>query len=377
LFHPAFKLPLGDVSSRGGADDEPGGWTPIATLRSTADGARPANSGSAVPTTTSARSVGSFPVSLFWRVFLVNASLVTVAVILLAITPLTVSDPVTARQLSVLALGLGCLLVANFLLLRMSLLPLQRLRHLMDRIDLLQPGERLEVAGARELNAVSSAFNRMLIRLERERQLSSSRAVGREEEQRRRLASELHDQVGQGLTAVLLQLKSAIAESPSPVRPELLEAQRITRENLEEVRRIARRLRPAALDDLGLPYALLALADAVAEQDGPEIVRHVDTSMARLPEEVELAIYRVAQEALTNVTRHAGASTINIALGAEASSDQVTLVVDDDGRGMIYVADVEGGGIRGMRERALAVGGRLSFSSRPGGGTRVMLTVPA
>ena len=295
--------------------------------------------------------------------------------ILLAITPLTVSNPVTGRQIALLTVGLGSLLVANFLLLRISLRPLQRLRTLMERIDLLQPGERLEAAGARELNAVAEAFNAMLARLERERKTSSSRSVGREEAERRRLAGELHDQVGQGLTAVLLQLGSALAEASGPVREELLEAQKITRENLEEVRRIARRLRPTVLDDLGLSYALLALADAADEQDGTEIIRAVDTSLPRLNEDVELAVYRIAQESLTNVLRHAGPTSITLILDT-TDQGKVRLVVEDDGRGMIYAAVAEGGGIRGMRERALAVGGQLMLSSRPGGGTRVTLEVP-
>jgi two-component system sensor histidine kinase UhpB len=313
--------------------------------------------------------------SLFWRVFLVNATLVTAAVVALAASPLTVSDPVTARQLVLLASGLALVLVANVLLLRVSLLPLRRLTLLMHRIDLLRPGERLEAGGARELEVVQAAFNEMLERLERERRTSSSRSVDREEEERRRLASELHDQVGQGLTALLLQLRSVLAEAPEPLRQDLLAAQEIARENLDEVRRIARRLRPTVLDDLGLPYALLSLADAAEEQAGPILLRRVETSVPRLSTPAELAVYRIAQEALTNALRHAGARRVTFALEG-ADGRRVRLEISDDGRGMIYAEDVEGGGIRGMRERALAVGAELSIVSRPGGGTSVVLTVP-
>jgi two-component system sensor histidine kinase UhpB len=316
------------------------------------------------------------PASLFWRVFLVNATLVTLAVVLLAVSPLTVSNPVTSRQGWLLALGVGVVLAANVLLLRVSLRPLERLTQLMQRIDLLKPGERLEVAGARELNVVLSTFNAMLERLERERRVSSSRSVGREEEERRRLASELHDQVGQGLTALLLQLKTALAGAPEPVRARLLEAQAIARENLDEVRRIARRLRPTVLDVLGLPYALLSLMDAAEEQAEVSIVRRIDTSVPHVAEGSELALYRIGQEALTNAVRHAGASEIEVVLEAAEEGERVQLGIHDDGRGMIYAADVEGGGIRGMRERALAIGGQLSITTRPGGGTSVVLSVP-
>jgi two-component system, NarL family, sensor histidine kinase UhpB len=338
-----------------------------------------------LPGRRAAGSVGSVPrlrrfplasSSLFWQVFLVNATLVTAAVVALAASPLTVSDPVTTRQLVLLAAGLALILVANVLLLRVSLRPLRRLTLLMHRIDLLRPGERLEAGGARELEVVQAAFNEMLERLERERRASSSRSVDREEEERRRLASELHDQVGQGLTALLLQLRAVLAEAPEPLRRDVLAAQAIARENLDEVRRIARRLRPTVLDDLGLPYALLSLADAAEEQAGPILLRRVETSVPRLSAPAELAVYRIAQEALTNALRHAGARQVAFVLERTADGP-VRLEISDDGRGMIYAADVEGGGIRGMRERAVAVAAELSIVSRPGGGTSVVLTVPA
>lgn len=316
------------------------------------------------------------PRSLFWRIALVNGALATAAVVLLAITPLTVSNPVTSHQALLLLAGLLIVIASNTLLLRVSLGPLRDLTKLMERIDLLQPGERLDGGGARELDVLTSAFNEMLERLERERRLSSSRVVGREEDERRRIASELHDQVGQGLTALLLHLKGTVDQAPPELRDDLVEAQAIARDNLNEVRRIARRLRPTMLDDLGLQYALLALADTAEERSGPAVRRQIDLETPRVPSATELALYRVAQEAVTNALRHANASWIEIAFGP-ADGGRVELVVTDDGRGMLYAADVEGGGIRGMRERALAVGARLSVDSRPGGGTSVTITAAA
>ena len=315
------------------------------------------------------------PSSLFWRVFLVNATLVTVAAVILAVSPATVSNPATTRQMIFLAIGLVVLLLSNVALLRVSLRPLERLTQLMRRIDLLMPGERLRVDGVSELNVVSEAFNEMMERLERERRASSRRTVDRDEGERRRLASELHDQVGQGLTALLLQLKSVSAELPPPLRSELLEAQTIARENLDEVRRIARRLRPTTLDDLGLASALHALADAAEEQAEAVISRRIETAVPQLSEDVELTLYRIAQEALTNAIRHSNAAEIELELGAVDRS--VRLSIHDDGRGMLYAADVAGGGIRGIRERAIAAGAELAIATRPGGGTSVTVLVEA
>jgi two-component system sensor histidine kinase UhpB len=314
-----------------------------------------------------------WPESLFGRVFLVNSLLFTLAVVLLAVTPLTVSNPVTGGQLVWLAIGLVVLLAANVLLLRVSLAPLRRLTQLMGRIDLLQPGERIEVAGARELNVVSASFNEMLDRLEHERQASSSRSLGREEAERRRIAGELHDQVGQGMTALLLQLKTVLDEAPDEVRPDIVEAQRIARENLDEVGRIARRLRPSVLDDLGLAYALMALVDAAEDQAALTFVRDIDADVPRLLEDVELALYRIAQEALTNAMRHSGAARIDVVLVDTAAG--VRLLVADDGRGMIDSSGVEGGGIRGMRERALTIDADLRISTHAGKGTAVSVVV--
>jgi two-component system sensor histidine kinase UhpB len=245
----------------------------------------------------------------------------------------------------------------------------------MGRIDLLQPGERLPAAGGRELNAVIDAFNAMLTRLERERRASSTRVLGEQEDERRLIARELHDQVGQGLTALLLQLKDAAAESSGSALASIAEAQGIARANLDEVRRIARRLRPTVLDDLGLPYALAALADA-AEDQGLTVVRDIREDTPRISATAELALYRIAQEALTNVARHAAASAVELVLRRADAGAAVRLEINDDGRGMLYAVEVEAGGIRGMRERALAVGADLTVATRPGGGTSVSVVVP-
>ncbi len=314
------------------------------------------------------------PPWLFWRVFVLNATLLIAATVVLALSPATVSFPVRAHQLVVLGFGLAVLLPANAVLLRVSLRPLRELAHLMRRIDLLVPGERLEAEGARELRAVIGTFNQMLSRLEMERRSSSSRAVAGQEEERRRIARELHDEVGQGLTALLLQLKNLADDAPPELQPGLASAQAVVRGSLDEVRRIARNLRPTVLDDLGLPYALHAILDLFEDSSRLVIKRRILVELPHLAPPVELALLRIAQESVTNVVRHADAASVEVKLVLLAET-QVELVVADDGRGMVYGPGFEGGGIRGMRERSVAIDARLEIQSQPGKGTRVSVRV--
>jgi two-component system, NarL family, sensor histidine kinase UhpB len=145
---------------------------------------------------------------------------------------------------------------------------------------------------------------------------------------------------------------------------------------LEEVRRIARELRPEMLEQLGLVSALTELSRRFADHSGLRVRPSFAEGLPRLSDASELAVYRVAQESLTNVARHAGASAVEVSLEAGASS--VVLRVSDNGRGIPENADVNGhGGLRGMRERALLVGGALAVKPAPGGGTEVRLEVPA
>jgi two-component system sensor histidine kinase UhpB len=311
-------------------------------------------------------------VSLFWRVFLMNAAVFVVGTAVLAFSPATVSRPLVVEEAIVLVGGLAAILVANAFLLRLSLGPLERLTALMKKIDLLRPGQRLSVPAEGEVAEVIETFNEMLERLEGERRVSSRRALMAQEAERRRIAQELHDEVGQSLTAVLLQLKRASTRAPALMRADLLGAQETARTSLDEVRRIARRLRPGVLDDLGLVSALSALSTTFSEQTGIRVERRFEGALPPLGEEVELALYRVAQESLTNVARHAEASRVTLSL--EGTPGGIRLGVLDDGRGVNGSAD--GGGIRGMRERAILIGAELRIDSTPGRGVQVTVEAP-
>lgn len=311
-------------------------------------------------------------VSLYWRIFLLNAAVLTVAVLLL-LGPVTVSTPILHGEALVLCGGLAVMLAADAVLLRIGLAPLQRLTRAMSSADLLRPGSRPDPAGPGAVAELTVAFNTMLDRLEAERAASSARALSAQEAERSRIAQELHDEIGQTLTAVLLQLKHAADRAPAPLRDDLRQAQETTRASLDEIRRIARRLRPGVLEELGLHSALRALA---AEFTLPPLTvhHHIGPGLPALGEAAELVLYRVAQEALTNTARHSGAAEVRLELRGGPDGG-VELVVQDDGRGLGRAA--EGAGIRGMRERALLVGARLLVGAAPGGGTEIRLHVPA
>ncbi|MGA5443250.1 HAMP domain-containing sensor histidine kinase [Streptomyces griseoincarnatus] len=317
-------------------------------------------------------------VSLYWRIFGLNAVVLGSATALLLWAPVTVSVPVLLTEAVILVGGLVVMLVANAALLRIGLAPLDRVTRLMTTVDLLRPGQRLPVRGGGEVAELVSTFNAMLERLEGERAASSARAILAQEGERRRIAQELHDEVGQSMTAVLLALKRASDEASEPLREELLQAQEITRGSLDEVRRLVRRLRPGVLDDLGLVSAVTSLTTEFSTHTGLLVARRFDPDLPALDQETELVIYRVAQEGLTNAARHAEARRVEVAL--RAAGEAVVLEVADDGRGI--GAAREGAGLRGMRERALLIGATLDVRSpdevsAAGTGTRIRLTVPA
>lgn len=310
--------------------------------------------------------------SLFWRIFLLNAAVLVVAAAALLLGPVTVSTPVLFTEAVILSGGLVVMLVANAVLLRLGLAPLERLTRAMTTTDLLRPGPRPAPTGHGEISGLIRTFNAMLDRLEAERGDSTARALSAQEAERSRIARELHDEVGQTLTAVLLELKRVADHAPPTVRDELRQVQETTRGSLDEIRRIARRLRPGVLEELGLISALKALTAEIADHSGLSVRQRFDGHFPDLGNEAELVVYRVAQEAITNVARHAGAGHLDLALTHDPAG--VELRIRDDGRGIGGAP--EGSGIRGMRERALLIGADLTVGSRADGGTEVRLRVP-
>lgn len=309
-------------------------------------------------------------VTLFWRIFLLNAAVLVSATVLVLLGPVTVSTPVLLTESVIVLAGLVAVLITNAALLRIGLAPMARLTRAMITTDLLRPGPRPAVSGHGGIADLIRTFNAMLDRLEAERGESAARALSAQEAERKRIAQELHDEVGQTLTAVLLELKRVADHAEPAVRAELRQVQEITRGSLDEIRRIARRLRPGVLEELGLASALKALTTEIS---GLTVRRRFDKDLPVLDADVELVVYRVAQESLTNIARHAGATAVEVSLTRGAAG--VDLRIRDDGRGLRGAR--EGAGIRGMRERALLIGAELDLGPGPGGGgTEVRLRIP-
>jgi two-component system, NarL family, sensor histidine kinase UhpB len=324
---------------------------------------------------------GGLRISLFWRVFLANATILVAGLLVLMFTPVSVSARVTVSEAADLVAGVIVMLAVNLIVLRPLLRPLPRLVRHMQNVDVLQAGGRIPVESAAEIGALERSFNDMLARLEAERRESGSRAVRAQEEQRQRIARGLHDEVGQTMTGVLFQLKRLADSVPPEQRRELVEAQDAVRMSLDEVRRVARELRPEVLDHLGLRSALKSLASGFGRRTGIGVSLELARELPALEPEAEVTIYRVAQESLTNVARHSGARNVLVSLLSDAHARNgggrsVVLRVVDDGCGFGDHV-VEGGGIRGIRERALVARAALALKPAQTGGLEVRLEVPA
>jgi two-component system sensor histidine kinase UhpB len=313
---------------------------------------------------------------LFWRIFAANAVVLAAAcaMAVLILFPGSLSEPVAIRELAIFAGALVVMVLANLLVTRRLVAPLEGLVRVMREVDLMKPGSRVSVGGGpSEATELAETFNAMLERLEHEREESMRRVIGAQEAERLRVAQELHDEIGQNLTAALLQLARVRKRAGPDLEPEVGAATETVRANLDDLRRIAQRLRPQALDELGLTSALSQFTARLSARAGLEIEARLDSHLPALTREEELVIYRVAQEALTNVVRHAGATRSELAL--ERGPDRLTLRVADDGRG-IEGNGQRSGGIRGMHERAALIHADLRVGRREGGGTEVVLHVP-
>ena len=315
--------------------------------------------------------------SLFRRVVAINAGVLVLAAILLAVTPATVSPSLKVAEAVVLAVGTALLIGVNVVLMRRVFGPLEQLTVLMRRVDPYAPGRRLGLPRVdAEVAELRDSFNAMLDRLEDERRQSGRRALAAQENERRRLARELHDEIGQTLTGVVLQLEALQRSAPASFQPAIADAQETARGGVEDMREIARGLRPSALDEFGLRSALVSLASQVSDHTGLRVRPQLAEGLPTLAHEQDLAIYRVAQESLTNIARHANARHVELSLSA-GDSGAVQLRVRDDGRGIgVHEAGANGSGLAGMRERALLIGGILDIRARDGGGTEVTFTVP-
>ncbi|MCW2993718.1 MAG: hypothetical protein JWQ18_1213, partial [Conexibacter sp.] len=287
--------------------------------------------------------------TLLQRVVAGNALVVFVGALILALSPATVSPRITVSEAALLACGIAAALVANVLLMRRALAPLRALATEMASADLLRPppphGPR---SGMVEVATLGRAYDAMLERLLAERHDSARRAIAAQEAERGRIGRELHDEVGQALTGVALELEAG----------RLDDAREALRSASDGVREITHGLRPEPLEDFGLRGALVALGSTLADRAQLRVRRELAPNLPALAPETELVVYRVAQEALTNVARHARAR--EVVVGAEPVGEMLVLSVRDDGDGVRGAP--AGTGVQGMRERALLAGGTLDVA---------------
>jgi two-component system, NarL family, sensor histidine kinase UhpB len=287
-----------------------------------------------------------------------------------------------------LVVGFGGSVLINAAVLTLALQPLHALERTVDRVaagDLSARAQRVLFRDP-DVERLGDTLNTMLDVLGEHRgllQKLSEQVLEAQEDERKRIARELHDDTAQALTTLLIRLKILErARSATEMRGQINELRELTAETLEAVRSLAVELRPATLDDLGLVAALEAYTEAYAARIPLPLefsALGFDDQVERLPPQVELVLYRVVQEALTNVAKHASAQRVRVALRLNAH--EVVAVVADDGLGF-DVEDVmrsreRGLGLFGMQERLGLVQGQLVIDSAPGRGTRIEARVPA
>jgi two-component system, NarL family, sensor histidine kinase UhpB len=319
--------------------------------------------------------------SLIGQVVAVNVLLV-VAVLFAATAAAGLNLAVNDERLryGAIAISIVLLLGINVILLRRRFSPLESLIARLEEIDPAQPTTQFVVprTAVDEVERLAITFRRLLRRIEEERRRSGRLVLRAQEEERRRLARDLHDEVNQALTAILLRLQALSEEAPPELADEIAELKTLVNQAMTELLRLARTLRPASLDDMGLIAAIEGQIARFSEQTGIQAVFHHDGAPESITEDQQTVLYRVVQEALSNTAQHSGATFVAFELRIFPSHG-VELRVRDNGVGFDAGAANtrdDGIGLAGMAERARLVGGELTVTSSPGSGTRVRLYIP-
>jgi two-component system sensor histidine kinase UhpB len=331
--------------------------------------------------------------SLFEKVILVNTCmLVCEALVGLWVTSHSLESRHYLIDTAFIVVATLSSLLINILLLRASFRPLFSLLRTIRAVGTGKTGLRaVDIAADSEIGELALAFNGMLDQLEISRRQQAVLILQAQEEERRRLARELHDESSQNLTALLVHtevlrktLQNLSPALPSQRANEQLQAglqqlTQLTQRTLENIRTLALQLRPGVLDDLGVEAAFRWLAEDCHQRLHLAVELHIDGLEEMLKEREHATLYattlfRIAQECLTNAVRHAEAQ--RVVISCENDSSSLHLRVSDDGRGFDTTGTAAGLGITGMRERAALLGGQLSITSQPGKGTSVEACFP-
>ncbi len=315
--------------------------------------------------------------SLIGQVVVANVVLVTLTLVAGSLVAgLDLSSADGHWQLLVLVMLLLLTFVVNIWMLQRRFGPLEHLIDEVEGVDPTAPGTlSIPRNPVEEIDRLGRAFAELLERVDAERRRSGQLVLRAQEEERRRVARDLHDEVNQALTAILLRLEALSQAVPETQRSEVTELKRLAAQAMDELLNLARQLRPTALDDHGLVTAIESQVRGFGERTGIDARLVTEGDPGELDDEKQTVIYRIAQEALANAGRHAGASRVDVAL--TAASEGAQLRVADDGAGFDPVGVRGGGlGLEGMAERARLVGGELDLRSQPGHGTEVTLRLP-
>lgn len=325
-------------------------------------------------------------ISIFYKILIANSSIVVLGAIAGTYLTLRWGDDVESVLEFVLAFALvGTLIsvVVNWLVLRATFQPLDELERTVDQVR--QGNFSVRAAkpdfGDPNIDALSQTMNGMLDTVERYRaQLHSlsMQVVNAQEEERKRIARELHDDTAQVLTAQLLRLKTMEAVGQKLDPDGLGQLIDMTAEALEDVRHMAHELRPPSIDDLGLHASVESLTAQFRERFGIPITYRIEGTKRRFPSGIEIAMYRIIQEALTNVAKHSQAKSASVTVGNDEKS--VWGEIHDQGVGFdpkdVDRSDGSGLGLFGMQERTTLFSGKLKIESAPGRGTTVTVRIP-
>jgi two-component system sensor histidine kinase UhpB len=325
--------------------------------------------------------------SIFTKVLVANAAIVVVG----SLASVAVStffwrgrSPALGVEIAFILLGLAISLGVNYGILRLAFRPMFALQLTLDRVRRGDFSARVPaMQGDPEIAKAIEIANLMLDRLAEDRQVAAGQILRAMEEERKRIARELHDETSQSLTTILVSMDVVEKQLPDP-NDELAGRVRFTKEiaqrTLDETRRLMFDLRPAVLDDLGLVPALRWFINQRVAPRGLQVDFQASGLEGRLPDELETALFRIVQEAATNTVKHAKAKNVTITLIREPGL--IRAAVADDGRGFhpVHVVSKDdkdrGLGLFGMQERAALVGGAVQIESAPGRGTTVRVTVP-
>lgn len=281
-----------------------------------------------------------------------------------------------------LGLTLGFFVVLNGMVYWVAWRALKPVEHIRQALSELEQGRmdaRLPHFNLPELASIAIQFNEMARKLQQSRMDNlrlTQQLIDLQEQERKSLARNLHDELGQSLTAIQVEASAILGARRLAHTQESANAiLQITREVRELVRGMLRSLRPGVLDKFGLRIALLDLVETWNEHNRDvAVATDIDADLAEVPEAMAISAYRIVQECLTNITRHAAAQHVSLIVHKEG--DRLMIEIKDDGHGFDPTVRTAGFGLAGMRERVEGLGGELSIVSAPGQGTTVTLVLP-